>query len=63
MNKLLLAIAVLIAAVNVFSWSEAPVEKTNRGFDVSEILIEDNWQEAAPIFLADNFESLTVSNV
>lgn len=59
---MLIPLAVIIG-INLFSWSEAPIEKNNRPFDVTELLIADNWQEAAPIFLAENFESLEVKNV
>lgn len=59
---MLIPLAVIIG-INLFSWSEAPIEKNNRPFDVTELLIADNWQEAAPIFLSENFESLEVKNV
>ena len=63
MNRLIVTLALVIFSVNLLSWSEPPIEKTNRGFDVSELLIADSWQESAPIFLADSFDSISVSNV
>ena len=63
MSRIVLAGLLVVAGINLFSWSEAPVEKNVRPFDISELLISERWQEAAPIFLAENFENLEVKNV
>ncbi len=47
---------------NLFSFS-APITKTSQPFDVTELLMSQNWQESAPLFLAENFADLEVSNV
>lgn len=63
MNRIVIAGLLFVAGINLFSWSETPVERNIRPFDVSELLISERWQEAAPIFLAENFEYLEVKNV
>lgn len=63
MNRFLLIALLGLIGINLFSWTEAPIEQNDRPFDVTELLISENWQEAAPIFLAENFENLAVTNV
>jgi hypothetical protein len=63
MSRIVLTVLLVVAGINLFSWSEPPIERDPRPFDISELLISEKWQEAAPIFLAENFENLEVKNV
>lgn len=63
MSRIVLTLLLVVAGINLFSWSEPPIERDPRPFDISELLISEKWQEAAPIFLAENFENLEVKNV